>query len=132
MKNTYMDEMFRAFSFNEKPSELITEVCGMSLPEEYLSFMCLHDGGEGPLGENNYGCFYPLHELESVNEEYDVQNSWPGWIVIGSDLGGELWAYNPEKQIYCQIDSCNTAPDTFSTISGSFEAFLNRMDEESA
>ena len=122
--------MFEEFVFNEKPEEMISEINGMQLPEDYLSFMKEHNGGEGPLGKNNYGCFYRVEELQEVNDEYDVKNSWPGYVVIGSDMGGELWAYNAEKGVYCQIDSCNTDEDTYNTISDSLEEFLVKMDEE--
>ena len=88
-----------------------------------------HNGGEGPLGENNYGRFFRLEELEEINNEYDVPNSWPGYVVIGG-IDDALWAYNPEKKIYCQIDSCSIDEDTYYTISDSFEEFLIKMDEE--
>ena len=124
-------EMFREFEFNEKPERLISEVNGLALPEDYLSFMSEHNGGEGPLGENNYGRFYNLEELKEINDEYDVQNSWPGYIVIGG-IDDALWAYSPDRRTYCQIDSCNTGEDTYYTISDSLEGFLIKMDEELA
>lgn len=126
------EEMFVEFEFNDKPEEFITSVNGLLLPEDYLAIMREHDGGEGNLGENNYGCFYRLEELEEVNDEYEVRKNWPGYVVIGSDMSGQLWAYNPEKKIYCQIDSCNNGDDTYYTVSYSFEEFLNKMDEELA
>ena len=129
--NGKMEEMFKAFEFNEKPEELITEVNGIALPEDYLSFMKEHNGGEGSLGENNYGCFYKLEELEEINESYEVKTNWPGYVVIGG-IDDALWAYNPDKKIYCQIDSCNTDEDTYYTISNSLEEFLINMDEELA
>ena len=135
MKNMIMNDrmklMFREFVFNEKPDRMIADVNGMALPEDYLEFMREHDGGEGPLGENNYGRFFRLEELKEINDEYDVSNSWPGYIVIGG-IDDALWAYNPGKGVYCQIDSCNTDEDTYYTVSGSFEEFLIRMDEELA
>ena len=67
-----------------------------------------------------------------MNDEYEVRKNWPGYVVIGSDMSGQLWAYNPEKKIYCQIDSCNNDDDTYYTVSYSFEEFLNKMDEELA
>lgn len=124
------EEMFREFEFNEEPETVVTSVNGLALPEDYLAFMQEHDGGEGALGRNNYGCFYRLEELEEVNEDYEVSENWPGYAVIGSDMSGQLWAYNPDKKIYCQIDSENTDEDTYYTISKSFEEFLNKMDEE--
>ena len=126
-----MREMFREFVFNEKPEKMITEVNGLELPDDYLAFMSEHNGGEGPLGENNYGRFYKLEELKDINDEYDVQSLWPGYIAIGG-IDGTLWVYNPDKKVYCQIDSCNIDEDTYFTISGSLEEFLNKMDEELA
>lgn len=95
----------------------------------YLAFMREHNGGEGPLGENNYVRFYRLEELQAVNDEYEVQKWWPGCIVIGG-IDDQLWAYNLEKGVYCQIDSCNTDEDTYYFVSDSFETFLSNMDEE--
>ena len=66
--------------------------------------------------------------LGEINDEYDVQNSWPGCVVIGG-IDDALWAYNTSKGIYCQIDSCNIDEDTYYTISDSFEEFLIKMDE---
>ena len=122
--------MFEEFEFNEKPDKIITSVNGLDLPEDYLDFMSEHNGGEGALGKHNYGCFYRLEELDEINSEYEVQTNWPGYLVIGSDMGGQLWAYNPEKRIYCQIDSENIDDDAYYTLSNSFEEFLKNMDEE--
>ena len=127
--NMDCEDMFKEFEFNDRPEKVITEVCGMKLPEDYLDFMSEHNGGEGPLGLNNYGRFFMLEELENINEEYDVKNSWPGYIVIGG-IDDTLWAYNPEKKIYCQIDSMNIDEDTYYTVSNSFEEFLANMDKE--
>lgn len=126
--NSNIEDMFGEFDFNEKPEELISEVNGISLPDDYLAFMSEHNGGEGPIGENNYGRFFRLEELEEINDEYYVQNSWPGCVVIGG-IDDVLWAYNTSKGIYCQIDSCNIDEDTYYTISDSFEEFLIKMDE---
>ena len=127
--NKKMEEMFKEFDFNDKPDEMITEVNGIKLPKDYLSFMSEHNGGEGPLGKNNYGRFYMLEELGEINEEYGVMDSWPGYIVIGG-IDDTLWAYNPDKKIYCQIDSYNIDEDTYYTVSNSFEEFLINMDKE--
>ncbi len=126
-----LEEMFKEFEFNEKSEEMISEVNGMELPDDYLDFISEHNGGEGPMGQNNYGRFYKLEELEEINEAYDVKNSWPGYIVVGA-IDDTLRAYNPEKKIYCQTDSMNTDEDTFYTISSSFEEFLINMDKELA
>ena len=133
--NLTMMEMFKEFDFNEKPEAIISEINGMALPDDYLEFMSEHNGGEGPIGKNSCGRFYRMEELQEVNDGYEVGKWWPGHIVFGTDGGGELWAYNPDKKIYCQIDSCNIeddSGDTYMTISFSLEEFLLKMDEELA
>ena len=125
-----MNEMFKEFEFNEKPKKIIEEVNGLKLPEDYIEFMKEHNGGEGPIGENNYGRFYKLEELEGINNEYEVQKNWPGYIAIGG-IDSNLWAYNPEKNMYCQIDLYGTNDDeTYYTFGSSLIDFLKKMDEE--
>ena len=122
-----MKELFRNFDFNEAPTQMIQTVNGMDLPEDYLEFRSEHNGGEGPIGEVGYGCFFRLEELEDCNTEYDVQKSWPGHIVIGSDMGGMLWAYCPEKEVYCQIDSCSISNDAYFDVSDSLQEFVEKI-----
>lgn len=121
-----MKEMLKDFNFNEAPAKMIRKVCGMDLPEDYLEFMSKHNGGEGPIGELGYGCLFKLEELEEINNEYKVQEYWPGYIVIGSDMGGMLWAYNPEEKYYCQIDSVITDDICFD-VSETLQEFLGKI-----
>ena len=65
-----LEEMFKEFEFNEKSEDMISEVNGMKLPDDYLDFISEHNGGEGPLGQNNYGRFYKLEELEEIKKQF--------------------------------------------------------------
>ena len=121
-----MKEMLKDFNFNEAPAKMIRKVCGMDLPEDYLEFMSKHNGGEGPIGELGYGCLFRLEELEEINNEYKVKEYWPGYVVIGSDMGGMLWAYNPEEKYYCQIDSVSTDDICFD-VSETLKEFLGKI-----
>ena len=122
-----MKDLFKNFQFNEAPAQMIRSVNGLELPEDYLEFMSEHNGGEGQIGEIGYGCFFRLEELEEINDKYNVQESWPGYVVIGSDMGGMLWAYSPEEKIYCQIDSCAIDDDTCYDASESLEEFVRKI-----
>lgn len=127
--NAEMERMFQEFRFNDRPAALIDSVNGMALPADYLCFMSEHNGGEGAIGEYNYGRFYPLEELKEINDEYDASNCWPGYVVIGG-IDSNLWAYCPEKGIYCQIDMYGDEDEAYCTIAHSLEEFLTKMDEE--
>lgn len=126
-----MHELFREFEFNDAPKTIIRIVNNMALPDEYIDFMSLHDGGEGPIGDYGYACLFKLEELEEINRDYDVVNSWPGHIVIGSDMGGMLLAYNIDDKLYCEIDSCNIDEDTYSLHYEKLEDFFDAFDKES-
>ena len=95
-------------------------------------------GGEAVLAIDELGECVPnagtteAERIEEVNAEYEVEENWPGYVVIGSDMGGQLWAYNPEQKIYCQIDSENIGDDACYTQAASFEEFLEKMDAELA
>ena len=124
-----MNEMFKEFEFNAKPKKIIEEVNGLKLPEDYIEFMKDHNGGEGPIGDNNYGRFYKFEELDEINKEYEVQKNWPGYVVIGG-IDSNIWAYNPEAKVYCQIDLYGTGEEAYYTFGSSLEDFLKKMDEE--
>ena len=88
-----------------------------------------HNGGEGNIGKNIYGTFFKLEELEMINNDYDVQADWPGYVAIGGNLGDIIWAYNPAKKVYSEIDLCNIDDDTYNLFSKSLEEFLFTMDD---
>jgi len=70
--------------------EEIKQINGISLPEQYQAFMRAHNGGEGDLGETWFVLF-PLEELQEINDDYAVGEFMPGYIIIGSNGGGELY-----------------------------------------
>ena len=69
-----MKDYFKDFEFNEKSDYKIKEVNKVKLPQDYLDFMSIHNGGEGNIGDNAYGCFYKLEKLVEVNNEL--------WVLI--------------------------------------------------
>lgn len=79
--------------------EEITDVMGIPLPEDYLTFMKKHNGGEGEAAES-YIVLYPLEELEEMNEAYAFQEDLPGHILIGSDGADEMYGIDPEGRYF--------------------------------
>ena len=98
------------FEFN-KPYEgsEISSINGISLPEQYIDFMKRHNGGEGDIGES-WLVLFALEELQEMNDAYEVQDSLPDHIIIGSDGGGELYGINAEG-FYFNIPAVGGAGD---------------------
>ena len=121
-------EMFADFEFNAPAGRVITEVNGISLPEDYLEFMTDHDGGEGPVGENAYMQLVRLEELESFNEEYEIAQWLPDIALFGTDLGGMLFGFSAAKEMYCAVDACSMTEEDVFYAGRTFEEFVRAVD----
>ena len=78
---------------------MIDEVGGVLLPEDYLAFMKMHNGGEGDIG-GTYLVLFPLEELRTVNDNYDTASELPGCVIIGGDGGGELYGVDEDGRYF--------------------------------
>ena len=126
MKDTV--EMFKDFEFNEPTDYEITEINGVTIPEDYLAFMHEHNGGEGGIGDNGYLQLVKLEELASYNEEYEISKWYRDIFIFGTDLGGILFGYDFSKGLYCSIDSCSISEDDIYYAGKTFEEFLVAVD----
>ncbi len=67
---------------------------GLKFPEDYISFMLTSNGAEGSIGTNGYVRFWPVEELVEGNDGYGVREFAPGFVLFGSDGGGEAFAFD--------------------------------------
>ena len=81
------------------------KINGVKLPKPYRDFMKKHDGGEGDLGKT-WITVYPLEELQSVNDDYEVKKRLPGTVLIASGDGSEFYGINEAGQYF-------NVPETF-------------------
>ena len=92
--------------FNEPYSgKEITKINDVFLPEDYLSFIKEHNGGEGDLG-NTWFVLYPLEELQEINDDCNVSEYLPGRIIIASNGGGEFYGIDKDGSYF-------NVPETF-------------------
>jgi hypothetical protein len=104
---------------------------GQTLPGDYVGFLKLTNGGEGSIGKIEYVMLWSAEELGSMNELYEVQKYAPGFLVFGSNGGGEAYGFDtrtPEwpvvKLPFIEMDWNLLEP-----MAGSFSAFLERLCE---
>jgi len=76
-----------------------TEKNQIFLPEEYIQFLRLKNGGEGFVGQNAYVMFWGLDELAEMNNAYNVKEYVPGLYLFGSDGGGEAYAFDTRSEM---------------------------------
>lgn len=130
MKN---NELLKKFEFNEPiPVDLISEFeCkeGLRLPESYRKFLCLGNGGEGAVGDFGYASLWKLEEIGELNRNYHVEEYLPGYLVIGSDGGGEAFAIKRDssEEYYVQVPFVGLSQEDCMYMGNSFEAFLTKL-----
>ena len=66
---------------------------GLRLPTDYVDFLKIANGGEGFIGEGSYLILWKLENIEKFNIAYEVHEYAPGLILVGSDGGGEAFAF---------------------------------------
>jgi hypothetical protein len=98
------------------------------LPEDYLDMVTSIAGGEGFVGPE-YVRFYHFHELLPLNEAYDVARYAPGFLIIGSNAGGEAYAFdfrsNPPSVV--RIPFIPMTPSLAEPVAGTITEFLSRL-----
>jgi len=66
-----------------------------ALPEDYLRFLKLSNGGEGELGvEPGWFVLWLAETVIENNDGYEVHKWIPGFFGFGSNGGGELLAFD--------------------------------------
>src|SRR6516225_122325 len=63
------------------------------LPDDYTAFLRRANGGEGFIGER-YVRLWRAEELIDMNRGYEVVQFLPDMFFIGTDGGGEAYAFN--------------------------------------
>jgi hypothetical protein len=101
----------------------------LKLPVEYLEFLKVTNGGEGFVGENEYAIFWGVEELASLNRSYEVQDYAPGFLIFGSNGGGEAYGFDTRSEgwpvvriTFVGMDWSEARP-----MGESFNAFLKRL-----
>jgi hypothetical protein len=65
------------------------------LPEAYLSFLQMSNGGEGELAiEPGWFWIWSVEEVLEANQAYGIEECIPGFFGFGSNGGGELLAFD--------------------------------------
>ena len=71
---------------------------GAKLPQDYVAFLLLTNGGEGFVGENQPLIFWPAEQLISVNDGYHVRDHAPGLLVFGWNGGGDAYGFDTRSE----------------------------------
>jgi len=86
------DFFFGRPSTKEAIEKIELEEAGL-LPEDYKELLSKHGPGEGFIGKQ-YLILWDASEIIQFNKEYEVKKYAPGFLLIGSNGGGEGFAFD--------------------------------------
>ena len=95
-----------------------------SLPESYFAFLARANGGEGFIGER-YVQLWRAEELAEMNRAYKTTEFFPNLFFIGSDGGGEAFAFDLSRTDATVFEVPFVGlPTDARLIANSFDSFL--------
>jgi hypothetical protein len=103
---------------------------GVKLPEQYIDFMKVVNGGEGFIG-GEYAILWGVEELASANQEYEFAKFLPEFLGFGSNGGGEAFGFDTRQQPWAvvQVPLVGLGWSDAWPMGDSFNAFLARLKD---
>jgi len=99
-----------------------------NLPENYFDFLTRANGGEGFIGDR-YVQLWRAEELVEMNRAYKTAEFFPNFFFVGSDGGGEAYAFDLSRMdaTVFEVPFIGLATDA-RAIASSFDSFLAISD----
>lgn len=129
-----LDQLLAEFNGNAGASadaiRTATHALKINLPRDYLAFLGATNGGEGMIGET-YLMLWRVEELAEMNTAYQVDEYAPGLLLIGSDGGGEAFAFDTRTNPWPVVKVPFVGMDLqyAEVLSPSFDAFLKTLKQ---
>jgi SMI1 / KNR4 family (SUKH-1) len=100
---------------------------GVRFPEDYRSYIADQNDGANWFGKI-YLMLFPVEDLADLNEAYDHLDRLPGFVIFGSDGGGELFGFDfrmtPPRVV--MVNSVSEGWQEAIPQAGSFVDFIER------
>jgi SMI1 / KNR4 family (SUKH-1) len=118
----------QAFQPNAPASNEALTSLPKSLPESYFAFLTRANGGEGFIGDR-YVQLWRAEELAEMNRAYKTEEFFPDFFFIGSNGGGEAFAFDLSRTDARLFEVPFIGlPTGANAISESFDSFLATRD----
>jgi hypothetical protein len=114
---------------SEEAMLVVTNSLPKPLPPAYLAALAIANGGEGFVGKR-YIKLWVAEELLERNEKHQVAEYAPNLFLIGSNGGGQAYAFDLAKDdnaVY-QVPFIGLDPKDAEIVARIFDAFLPRIN----
>jgi len=106
----------------------IEKAIGIIFPSDYKEFLKTANGCEGMFNGKNYAILWSGGDLLRYNKEYQVDEFLEGMLLIGSDGGGEAFAFDKVNEMaIVHVPFVGMERALAVKISDSFSGFLDLL-----
>ncbi|MAT44849.1 MAG: hypothetical protein CL609_21165 [Anaerolineaceae bacterium] len=95
-------------------------------PEDVIEFYKYSNGAIGSIGKG-YIQLWSSHEMEQMEELYMIRSIAPNLLFLGSDGGGEVYAYDKKKKCFVMYPYFGDYPNDVIDIAKDFFAFIQKI-----
>lgn len=122
---------------SEEAIQRLAKTIPIVLPSSYLALLRLTNGGEGPLARQPYNlCLDAAETVVEAATSRRHEEFFPGFIIIGSDGGGELIALDARTSDALPVVALDMTNidlhETVQSIAPDFDAFINLIGVEAS
>jgi hypothetical protein len=129
-------ELLRAFQKN--PPATIEEIestesaMHLKLSDGHRKFLLSANGGEGFIGPHCYAMLWGVKDLQRFNQEYEVRHYAPGLLLLGSNGGGEGFAFDmrSSSKPVVSVPFIGMALDEIVLVATTFDGFLEYLGDQ--
>jgi hypothetical protein len=123
--NKDLTDKLAEFKCNDKPIKSIIDLKCL-LPEDYINFLQIYNGGSGFIGKNSYVYLWSVDEIDKYNKGYCVEEFIPEIILIGSS-GSEI-AYGVNKDgRFIEVPFIGMNYNEIKIVASNFNDFVNYL-----
>ena len=121
-------EMEKTDGATEQSLDKLSAHFGVVLPAEYVEFMSMTNGADGPIGSSEYLQIWPVEEVIQLDGGIeDMKEEHPEWLFFGGMGGGGRYAFDKRYQPMPVIQVDLSDPDYNYVRGASFEEFLENL-----
>ena len=125
--NEKLKMLFKDFEFSGASDMTAAEINGVKLPRDHLEFVSKNGGGEGAIGDEGYLQLWSLGELAEQNEFYEVRETLPRCVLIGTDLSGSKFGVNERGEFFAVPDDMGLDAEDIVVLCSTFEEFIEKI-----
>jgi hypothetical protein len=93
------------------------------IPKEYLAFMQVHNGGEGPIGSEGYLALFSLEQLVEWNTDWETNREPLDCTIFASNRGNTVYAFTRAGEVI-EFDMIGYSPEEALPVAPDFSGFL--------